>query len=140
MRKIFAVALLALGVANAAQASQFVSKWYEGQHYCKFTNASGYFNVRFSTKVVERPRTCNGDRCSTNGYEQKNYASIYLNLWTRTYTADRVIDGGNTVSFYKDFTEGRLHVRLTKPAFGNTVRGIYTDAKGKQFGLTCTRS
>jgi hypothetical protein len=140
MKKALLATVLALGVFDAAHASQFAGLWYEGQHYCKFTNASGYFNVRFSSKVVERPRTCNGDRCSTNGYEQKKSASIYLNLWSAPKTADRVIDGPNYVQFYKEFREGRLHVRLNKPNGSGTVNGVYTDAKGQRFGLVCTRS
>ncbi len=60
MKKLLLAAMLALGVTDAAHASQFVRPWFEGQYYCKFTNAGGYFNVRFSTKVVENPRTCAG--------------------------------------------------------------------------------
>jgi hypothetical protein len=140
MKKLLLATVLALGVADAAYASQFVTPWYDGQYFCTFTNAGGYFNVRFSNKVVEKPRTCKGDRCSTNGYEMKIYASMYLNLWNgKTYYADRVTSQPGYVQFYKDFREGRLHVKLYKPNGGKEIRGVYTDAKGKQFGLVCRK-
>lgn len=140
MKKALLATVLALGVFDtAAHASQFITPFYDGQYYCTFTNASGYFNVRFTNKVVEKPRTCKGDRCSTNGYEQKTTASIFLNLWAKPYTADRVITGPGYVQFYKQFKEGRMHVRLNKPHGSGQVRGVYTDAKGKQFGLVCRR-
>lgn len=141
MKKLLAAALLALGAAHAADASQFVRPWYEGQHFCKFNNASGYFNVRFTSKVVERPHTCKNGRCQTNGYEQKTSASIYLNLWNRPYDADSVSVAKEYLYLHKMFAEGRLTVRLEKPrhASGN-IYGFYTDAKGQRFGLVCRRS
>jgi hypothetical protein len=139
MKKLLLATLLALGVTDAAYASQFVRPWFEGQYYCKFTNAGGYFNVRFSTKVVANPPTCKNGYCSTNGYSQKISASVFLNLWVKPYWADKVITGSDYVRLYMDAADGRLHVRLTKPNRGGKVQGVYISGKGKAYPLVCTK-
>lgn len=140
MKKLILATVLALAGTDVSLASQFTKPSFDGQYFCKFTNAGGYFNVRFSSTVREKPRTCNNGKCSTNGYEQVTRASIYLNLWDKPHDADRVvINNFRNVTFFKSFDKAFLHVSLTKSFSSGKLVGTYTDTKGTRYNLVCTR-
>ncbi len=140
MKKLILATVLALAGADVSLASQFTKPSFDGQYFCKFTNAGGYFNVRFSSTVVENPRTCKNGVCSTNGYKQVTRASIYLNLWDKPHDADRVvINNSRNVTFFKSFDKAFLHVSLTKSFATGKLFGTYTDTKGTRYNLVCTR-
>ena len=140
MKKLLLATVMALGVADAAYASQYVTPWYEGQYFCDVTNSKDRFGIKFTTKSV--PNTsCSGDRCSINGYKVQRFASIRMTGWDRAYSGDFVVDHDTYITFY--FIDNKHFVRLNKPLqighYRLPARGIYQNGD-KVWNITCRKA